>query len=81
MDLPQFQIHSEIEQEHWWFLARRTVMKSLLSRVCPPSKDRLLVDVGCGTGGNSAFFKDDYTCIGIDILNKKIVKTIIISTT
>ncbi|PIR53201.1 hypothetical protein COU76_02395 [Candidatus Peregrinibacteria bacterium CG10_big_fil_rev_8_21_14_0_10_49_10] len=66
MQLPQFQIHAAIEEKHWWFTARREVFRALLQEVLPPSKETLLLDIGCGTGGNTAAFAQDYRCIGID---------------
>ena len=66
MQLPQFQIHAAIEEKHWWFQGRRELFRALLTRVVPPGQGKLLLDVGCGTGGNTAAFSKDYHCIGID---------------
>ncbi|OIO55788.1 hypothetical protein AUJ46_00650 [Candidatus Peregrinibacteria bacterium CG1_02_54_53] len=66
MQLPQFQVHADLEERHWWFLGRREIFRALLSRAIPPARERLLLDVGCGTGGNTAAFQEQYACIGID---------------
>ncbi len=66
MQLPQFEAHAALEEQHWWFLGRRTIVRTLLNAVLPPSKDKLVLDIGCGTGGLTAFFGKDYRCIGID---------------
>lgn len=66
MQLPQFQVHADLENRHWWFLGRRAIFRTLLHAVCPPSQKKLLVEVGCGTGGNTAEFSKDYRCIGIE---------------
>ena len=66
MQSPQFQVHADLEEHHWWFLARRRILRSLLHRCVPPSKRALILDVGCGTGGNTKAFADEYSCIGID---------------
>jgi SAM-dependent methyltransferase len=57
-----------VEQEHWWFRARRHIIVSLLDRYAPPPCDgRLRVcDFGCGTGGNLAAIADRYDVTGID---------------
>lgn len=66
MQTEQFQLHADIEQRHWWFVARRTILRRLLCEVCSPSPDAVLVDVGCGTGANVAALADQYSVAGID---------------
>jgi len=66
VQLPQFEVHRAIEEKHWWFLGRRVILKQLINRLIPPSKQSLIVDVGCGTGGNAVAFDDEYQCVGID---------------
>jgi SAM-dependent methyltransferase len=42
-----------LEQEHWWFVSRRSIIESILrlhmESLGPQSK---ILDAGCGTGGN-----------------------------
>jgi SAM-dependent methyltransferase len=66
MQLPQFQVHADLENLHWWFLGRRKIFRALLHAACSPSPEKVFLDVGCGTGGNTAAFAKDYRCIGID---------------
>ena len=66
MQTEQFQLHAEIEERHWWFVARRRIVRRLVRRVLPPSPETTIVDVGCGTGANLAAFSDEYRCVGID---------------
>jgi SAM-dependent methyltransferase len=65
MQSAQFELHATIEQQHWWFVARRRIMRALVEQVLPPGQG-LVVDVGCGTGGNLAALAGDYRCVGID---------------
>lgn len=62
----QFELFARIEQEHWWFVARRRIMRALLARITPPGGERIVVDVGCGTGGNVASLAGEYRAIGLD---------------
>ncbi len=65
MDPALFDLNAEIEQSHWWFSARRDIVRAVLERVMPP-ESRLVIDVGCGTGANVAALTDRYECVGID---------------
>ena len=41
----------EHEAHHWWFVARRRVLKALLKTLKIPANAKVL-DAGCGSGGN-----------------------------
>jgi SAM-dependent methyltransferase len=58
--------YAQFEDYHWWFLARRRIIRELVRHLLPPSRDTLIIDVGCGPGANIAAFAAGYHCIGID---------------
>lgn len=66
MDSPQFQAHADLEQKHWWFLGRRAIVASLLHQLVPAGQGSKILDVGCGTGGMTAYLSKEYACTGID---------------
>jgi 2-polyprenyl-3-methyl-5-hydroxy-6-metoxy-1,4-benzoquinol methylase len=87
MQTAQFALHASLEDRHWWFVARRRIVRSLIdhflsptdavrqaadvdavkSYVSPDDRRRpLIIDVGCGTGGNIASLADAYRVAGID---------------
>jgi len=41
-----------LEEDLWWFGGMRAVTAALLDPVCPPGRNRLVLDAGCGTGAN-----------------------------
>jgi SAM-dependent methyltransferase len=47
-----YKLASESEEKHWWFSARRDILRSVLDRFCPRGSPRQLLEVGCGNGGN-----------------------------
>lgn len=52
MDRSAYASMSAQEQDHWWFVARRAIIDSLVRAYVPlPSAARIL-EAGCGTGGN-----------------------------
>lgn len=66
MNAAQLRINARIENEHWWFVGRRRILQSLLAEMLPPNPHTLIVDVGCGTGGNIGALAKPYRTIGID---------------
>ena len=62
-----YAIMNNVEDSHWWFVARRRVIKSLLGRLNLPT-DSAILEVGCGTGGNIEMLSGfgDLTCIEYD---------------
>ncbi len=53
MDRQIFDRMQAIENDHWWFRARRQILADQIGRLSLPSQARLL-EVGAGTGGNLA---------------------------
>lgn len=45
---------NELETAHWWFVARRGILKTLIRRQLGKSADATLLEAGCGSGGNLA---------------------------
>jgi SAM-dependent methyltransferase len=63
----QFDVHINTEDAHWWFVGRRSVVRSVLSAVIPAGEGRKVVEVGMGTGGNIAALSEDYHAVGVDV--------------
>jgi SAM-dependent methyltransferase len=40
-----------VEKDHYWFAARRRVVRDALERAVPDLSERALFDLGCGSGG------------------------------
>ncbi len=72
MKSEQFQVHVAVEDHHWWFVGRRKILLDIASALLSPSAERLVIDVGCGTGANAAAFARNYRCVGIDISQEAI---------
>jgi ubiquinone/menaquinone biosynthesis C-methylase UbiE len=53
-----------LEQEHWWYRGTRSMYRLLLQRYAPSSG--LILDLGCGTGGNLPLLSEWGTVIGLD---------------
>ncbi len=58
MDLRLYEQMAQLEDEHWWFLARRHIINCLIKKYAPDiNNSSVLLDAGCGTGGNLKYFK------------------------
>lgn len=58
MEPHAYEAMARIEGEHWWFVGRRAILRSLIQdRVRPPENARIL-EAGCGTGGNLELLSD-----------------------
>jgi SAM-dependent methyltransferase len=53
MDPSLYPRMAEVEDAHWWFASRRTIVDHILDRLDLPG-DAAILEPGCGTGGNFA---------------------------
>jgi len=62
----------DLEDDFWWFAGMREISAALLDPVClNDQKERLVVDVGCGTGANLEWlgrYTTTKRIIGIDLM-------------
>jgi len=58
MERAVFDRMAELDQHHWWFIARRRILDSLIKRVVRPPQDARILEVGCGTGHNIPMLKE-----------------------
>jgi SAM-dependent methyltransferase len=56
MEIYTYKLMRELEEKHWWFVARRNILESVLSTLQLPKRSSIL-EVGCGTGGNITFLR------------------------
>ncbi len=55
-----------VEENHWWFVARRKILKTVLGGILPKKQNNIL-DAGSGTGGNLALLSDYGKVTGIEM--------------
>ena len=47
-----YALAAEAETEHWWFVARRAILRAVVDQLLPEGANRHVLEVGCGNGGN-----------------------------
>jgi SAM-dependent methyltransferase len=52
MERAVFERMAELDQDHWWFVARRRILANVIRRVVRPPQGARVLEVGCGTGHN-----------------------------
>lgn len=57
MDSATYAVEAEIEQNHWWFVARRKMLGRLIREIGVPKSARIL-DIGTSTGTNLRMLRD-----------------------
>jgi len=56
VDISTYEIESEVEQTHWWFVGRRNLFKNLIKKMNLP-EDAKILDIGTSTGTNLRLLK------------------------
>ncbi|MEO5329874.1 MAG: class I SAM-dependent methyltransferase [Magnetococcus sp. THC-1_WYH] len=76
MDHQNYVTMAEVQDKHWWFRARRAILRRTLARLKLPPAARIL-DAGCGTGANLRMLTEfgqvwgmEYDQFAIDFANK-----------
>ena len=65
MEIEEYARIAAAEDEHWWYRNTRAVMGDLLAPWLGP--DRIILDAGCGPGGNGAWLSAYGQVVGVDI--------------
>lgn len=57
MDRAAYDRMAEIDQDHWWFVARRRIIATLIEKHRPKPGPLAILEVGAGTGSNLDLLK------------------------
>ncbi len=56
-----------LQEQHWWFVARREVIQSFIKLQMPDSSKANVLEIGCGVGGNVELLGTSGSYLGIDM--------------
>lgn len=70
MNPDAYTLAAQSEERHWWFSARRDILRSVLDRFCPRGIERRVLEVGCGNGGNLPLFAEYRSLYAVEIDNE-----------
>lgn len=66
MDSQIYQQMMEVEDKHWWFVARRSILEQVIENLKLPERAEIL-EAGCGTGGNLAMLARHGRVYGMEL--------------
>jgi len=68
IDRSIFAAWAAAEEAHWWFAARRSILRRVVDAIAPVHSGARpsVVDIGCGVASTLTAFHPDYACIGYD---------------
>jgi len=67
MDAEAYKEMIELQEEHWWFVARRDVIQSFIKIQIPQGSASKVLEIGCGVGGNVGLLSQSGHYRGIDM--------------
>jgi len=71
MQAEDYEYLYRLEEDFWWFPGMREITAALLDPFLP-TRDRVILDAGCGTGGNLEWlsrYAGDGRVVGIDLIS------------
>ena len=66
MDKRYYSEYAEVEENHWWFAARRKILARIIEFYFPLQDFQRVLDIGVGTGSQSKLFEKCPTVVGLD---------------
>lgn len=66
MDCENYNLQAELENKHWWYVARRAILSQLVASLSLPPNAEIL-DLGCGAGGNIEIFSPLGKTYGMEV--------------
>jgi len=73
MRLDEFATMRSLEETHWWFVGRRSLLREVLCRL--RLRNALILDAGCGTGYAGRELRRAGTVVGLDICREVLGKS------
>ena len=67
MDGEAYKEMIKLQEKHWWFVARREVIKSFIKLQMNESSTSKVLEIGCGVGGNVDLLSQSGDYLGIDM--------------
>jgi SAM-dependent methyltransferase len=52
LEAAAYQALRDLQDEHWWFVGRRRIIRELIAAHVPLPSDAAILEAGCGYGGN-----------------------------
>ncbi len=67
METYEYEIMAAVEHDHWWYRGMRALAAAWLDQVYGDRTDLVVLDAGCGAGGNADFLRRYGAVVGLDL--------------
>jgi len=67
MDPAAYEVVHDLEESHWFFVAKRRILSRLLDEMLDGARNPRILDVGCGSGATMGFLERYGEVTGVDI--------------
>jgi SAM-dependent methyltransferase len=62
-----YPLMADIESQHFWFRGRRDILQNLMRQKVDGREGKLILDAGCGTGGNLKWLSEFGHVVGLEL--------------
>jgi ubiquinone/menaquinone biosynthesis C-methylase UbiE len=59
MSVQEFELYDKLEENYWWFKARRKILSVFLDLI-ENKETKTILEIGCGTGGNLKYLFNEF---------------------
>lgn len=66
MDASYVDVYAELEEKHWWWRARRSILVSILAPLLYSESRVRILEIGCASGANLSPFSEHCDVVGIE---------------
>lgn len=73
MEPAEYAVMAAVEDRHWWYSGMRAISAAWLDEALQGRRNLLILDAGCGAGGNGEFLRRYGRSVGLDLAREALL--------